>query len=551
MAATHKKSVLEMDCKEAKQFFMKQESYCPLKLPEYFSFKHVLEDADKLLNKSEINSIQKADVKEQSVPNINCDIVINKDGKYDWRPMKIVHPIAYVDLVNTITSENNWKSINDRFATFRKNRSIKCISMPLNTENIGDSDTKEIILNWWEEFEQYSISAALEYTYCVQTDITNCYGSIYTHSISWAIDGKTNAKKSRGKEKTLGEKIDQKIRNMQFGQTNGIPQGGALFDFIAEIVLGYADYQLEQKIIEEKIGEYQIIRYRDDYRIFSNSKEELDLIVKQLSDTLSELNMHFNIKKTHYTTDLITSAIKPDKLYWNSHSVSIFSNNKDADGKKICGDKTVYHMSLQKHLLEIYILSKKFPNSGSIKKALSQYIGRLDQLKELPEDYRQLISITTNIIILNPNAIMQGVAVISRIFELMEDNENKESETANDSKKTSDNDISEFATKILNRLYSIPNTEYLQIWLQRICVATKKDSNKYSSSLCKKVSGIINQDKKENVKNKEEEENVQIWDSTWIGGKFEEKSVVNEEILDSVELKIPRELVDAFDQEYY
>ena len=199
-------------------------------------------------------------------------------------------------------------------------------------------------------------------------------------------------------------------------------------------------------------------------------------------------------------------------------------------------------MSLQKHLLEIYILSKKFPNSGSIKKALSQYIGRLDQLKELPEDYRQLISITTNIIILNPNAIMQGVAVISRIFELMEDNENKESETANDSKKISDNDISEFATKILNRLYSIPNTEYLQIWLQRICVATKKDSNKYSSSLCKKVSGIINQDKKKNE---------QIWDSTWIGGKFEEKSVVNEEILDSVELKIPRELVDAFDQEYY
>lgn len=109
-----------MDCKEAKQFFMKQESYCPLKLPEYFSFKHVLEDADKLLNKSEINSIQKADVKEQSVPNINCDIVINKDGKYDWRPMKIVHPIAYVDLVNTITSENNWKSINDRFATLER-----------------------------------------------------------------------------------------------------------------------------------------------------------------------------------------------------------------------------------------------------------------------------------------------------------------------------------------------------------------------------------------------------------------------------------------------
>ena len=27
------------------------------------------------------------------------------------------------------------------------------------------------------------------------TDITNCYSSIYTHSLSWAIEGKEKAKK--------------------------------------------------------------------------------------------------------------------------------------------------------------------------------------------------------------------------------------------------------------------------------------------------------------------------------------------------------------------
>lgn len=43
--------------------------------------------------------------------------------------------------------------------------------------------------------------------------------------------------------------------------------------------------------------DYQIIRYRDDYRIFSNSREIAEKIVKTLAEVLAELNMHFNQKK--------------------------------------------------------------------------------------------------------------------------------------------------------------------------------------------------------------------------------------------------------------
>lgn len=57
---------------------------------------------------------------------------------------------------------------------------------------------------------------------------------------------------------------------------NGIPQGSVLMDFIVEMVLGYADAALICKIKnynrkEEryKIEDYQILRYRDDYRIFA------------------------------------------------------------------------------------------------------------------------------------------------------------------------------------------------------------------------------------------------------------------------------------------
>ena len=65
------------------------------------------------------------------------------------------------------------------------------------------------------------------------------------------------------------------IQEMSFGQTNGIPQGSILMDFIAEIVLGYADELLSKELVKLKINDYKILRYRDDYRIFTNNNYDL------------------------------------------------------------------------------------------------------------------------------------------------------------------------------------------------------------------------------------------------------------------------------------
>jgi hypothetical protein len=43
-------------------------------------------------------------------------------------------------------------------------------------------------------------------------------------------------------------------------------------DFIAEMVLGYIDECLSRCL--DKKMDYRIIRYRDDYRIFTNNKKE-------------------------------------------------------------------------------------------------------------------------------------------------------------------------------------------------------------------------------------------------------------------------------------
>ncbi|MFC2494205.1 MAG: RNA-directed DNA polymerase, partial [Prevotella sp.] len=113
--------------------------------------------------------------------------------------------------------------------------------------------------------------------------------------------GKEEAKQKRDKHGLLGNLIDDYIRYMQYGQTNGIPQGSVLSDFIAEMVLAYADKKLGDRLSAEDINNYRILRYRDDYRIFCNSKEESERIAFCLQEVLAELNFQLNAKKTYLT----------------------------------------------------------------------------------------------------------------------------------------------------------------------------------------------------------------------------------------------------------
>ena len=67
--------------------------------------------------------------------------------------------------------------------------------------------------------------------------------------------------RSNNRSKSFGALIDEKIRNMNYGQTNGIPQGSALMDFISEIVLGYADLELTEALKGIPTDEFKILRF--------------------------------------------------------------------------------------------------------------------------------------------------------------------------------------------------------------------------------------------------------------------------------------------------
>ena len=486
--------ILDMSNEDAKLFLLKNKSYFSLDLPPYFDFNNLLLRIDNKLKGKDLKDFYKdnKNIPPKKCENVNYKILHNKDGKFDWRPFEIIHPALYVYLVNEICEKDNWKKINERFKLFQKNKKIVCCSIPCESNN-KKMDKKDTILNWWNTFEQKSIAMNLKFNCMATTDITNCYGSIYTHSIAWAIETKEIAKKNINDPSLLGNKIDKIIQDMSYGQTNGIPQGSILTDFIAEIVLGYADEQISSEINKNKIKDYSILRYRDDYRIFAQNEFDLNVILKIITEVLSELNFKLNTQKTSITNDIITNSIKKDKA-------NILVNNY------------IVLNNIQKSLFNIRNFSLIYPNSGSLLKLLTEmFEQQIKPLKKKPKNVEQIVSILVDIMYRNPKTYNLCVLILSVIFSFLG--------------KTT---INKYINLISKKFKNLPNTDYIDVWLQRLTI-TNNIEKKYSCKLCQKIYS-----------------EVEIWNSDWLNFKINESLIINNEIIKSISPIIQEEEVNPF-----
>ncbi len=502
------KTIIELSHTEAKQYFLKQESYCNIDLPKYFDFQPLL---DALSQNRNIDSIALGDAKK--LDDINYKFLTNKDGKFAWRPLQLINPAIYVNLVSKITKERNWNLIVNRFKKFQENKRIECCSIPIASTEDKKSDKAKNILNWWQQIEQQSLELALDFDCFMNTDITDCYGSIYTHTIPWALHGEKIIKAeflspSNPRKYFLGNDIDTTIRSMQYSQTNGIPQGSVLMDFIAEIILGYADAKLSYKIkdynrkedAKYKISDYSILRYRDDYRIFATNQETLVKIAKLLTETLIELNFKLNSQKTFISDNIVRDVIKPDKLYWNETKQE---------------EKT-----LQKHLFLIHSLAEKHPNSGSLATALTKFLeDRVYPLKLFKEENSKvLISILVDIAFKNPRTYPIITAILSKILSLEVNSEI----------------VKEILESIEKRFDKIPNVGHLQVWLQRLTIKADRNKN-YTEKLCQKVI----------------DKNTDIWNIGWLNNQtikdtFLNVPIINEDKIEEMQQVIELDEISIF-----
>jgi RNA-directed DNA polymerase len=501
--------VLDLNHTDAKQYFLKEESYFNFDLPTYFVFENLIRAVSTHIGAQDISTFYstyhnpQGQLKRHSpadFEDVNYKFLNNKDGKFAWRPFQLIHPALYVSLVNKITEQANWNLIVTRFNQFQANPNIRCYSIPLRSDN-DQTDKASSISQWWQIIEQQSLELALKYEYILHTDISDCYGSIYTHSVPWAIHTKPTAKAQRRDQNLVGNAIDKHLQDMSYGQTNGLPQGSVLMDFIAETVLGYADLELFNRIQQDNLQDYEIIRYRDDYRIFSNNPQTAEHITKLLTEILIELGMRLNAQKTVVSNNVIKNSIKSDKLYWINSKRGV--------------------KNIQEHLLLIHKLSEEHPNSGSLSKALNKFYNRIKGISESNQNIRVLTSILVDIMYKNPKTYPIASAILSKLLSLIPDNDEK----------------NEILNLVCSRFDKIPNTGHIKIWLQRLTI--KLDRQKaYDENLCRKVNDAM----------------IHIWNSDWIENNLktliESTPIVDETVIADIDIVIASEEVQLFRNEY-
>lgn len=575
----HRKTILDFSDTEARAFFMEEENYISFDLPNYFYFTDVLKTASQILKKerklsncfrilggndtcecktklgtsTETGNLhtEKQPAGEESFSSNSCQnnilyevsvkkrdfkydhpkhhkdtsytLFANKDGKYAWRALKIIHPILYVDLVNTITSPKQWKKLTERLKFLKQNtKFIQSTGMPTKKSGNFQSRTADQILIWWKDFVEKSLSLTLEYNCLFLTDISNCYDSLYTHSITWALCGKEEMKKrvqNNGKKNVegadnnmpLANAIDTALTSMSYGETNGIPQGPAIMDFIAEIVLTYIDFELEKSLNKTGISDYKILRFRDDYRIFTKSSSVGHTILKELSKLLSEFGFRLNPNKTKKADNLVLNCIKQEKLDLNATLLGSFIKSSKT--------KTLSEASAQDILLQIYDYSEKHVNAGQLKRLLTSYYKKIYNTSDR-KLASPIISILINLIYNNPLIAPQAIAILSVYLEDLSQAEQKH-----------------FLRQATAKLADLPNSDFLNIWLQRISYLNLSFA-KSKTDICKSI---------HNGK-------VKLWDSSWLRDdlreEFEKCRFFDYHIRKTNSCKINQEEFDCFKWQY-
>lgn len=326
-----------------KRLLLAGEAYIGFELPKYFSrckFSKLLLDISDILEETRNGLSDIADLKKiDKVPAINYKFYLNKDGKYAWRLLELQHPAIYTELVNILSKPAHWRVLRKKLREHRGMEgtihAASDIIIPCSENSTGvlcgcgeekGSRAEEEIKKWLTLVEKRSFALAVRYNHLLHTDIFDFYGQIYTHTIAWAIHEKSFVKTkieeggTRIFEKNFfGGMLDYWLRKMQQGQSNGIPQGSALMDLLAEIVLSYADKELNERMMQ-MFGDQRVhvLRYRDDYRIFADNSADAELVLKDLTEILRSIGLRLNEKKTQDFDDIIVGSIKPDKWHWHS-----------------------------------------------------------------------------------------------------------------------------------------------------------------------------------------------------------------------------------------
>lgn len=205
------------------------------------------------------------------------------------RRMGIPQPFSYEVLCRYMKKE--WANFRKHFEERTKLNSYKISQIHIRRQRDSDLIFKMNYQNWYKD-EDIIPDIRMTARFVVETDISTCFPSIYTHALEWAISSRERAKENlREGRKELGGYVDEYVRSIRDGETCGILIGPHVSNLISEIILTRVDEELYKE-------GYRFVRRIDDYECYTNTHDQAERFLSTLKDALGKYNLSLNYKKT-------------------------------------------------------------------------------------------------------------------------------------------------------------------------------------------------------------------------------------------------------------
>ena len=253
------------------------------------------------------------------------------------RILSIPHPIAYRNQCQIL--KESWKKLQKYFKEKTKHNTYKISRIHLRKidnslkvfetcyQDMDDIDLKDypsLIVNHLFEMSHKNFCTddypepklMIGKRYIVKADISNCFPSIYSHAIPWALVGKTLAKSNSKDYLKYYNKIDDSTRNQKEAETHGILIGPHSSNLISEIILVNIDDVLSKN--------YDYIRNIDDYDCYVETYEKSEQFLIDLSCELKKYNLVLNHKKT----EILELPLASTEHWIRKLNTFIFSNDE-------------------------------------------------------------------------------------------------------------------------------------------------------------------------------------------------------------------------------
>ena len=231
----------------------------------------------------------------------SCDSIAFRLNRHanSTRLLKIPHPEAYVRLCQVIVDQ--WDKIIALIEENKESQIVPKISRDNELVSMGPYEADETeshmsILRYSAQRRRATamrLDRAIGKRYLACADIAVFFPSVYTHAIPWAIHTKETAKQHRRDKGLYGNVLDERSRNMQRGETLGVPIGPATSNILSELLLNPVDAALRD--------EYTFMRFIDDYRCYCGSRTKAEAFIVALENQLAEYGLQLNASKTSIT----------------------------------------------------------------------------------------------------------------------------------------------------------------------------------------------------------------------------------------------------------